>query len=327
MDHIAETPPPETREKLTLHRVEKIQPSTHVERFKMRNSESPECKTGDAECVGENVDIHQDSEASDIQDITFEEIEGASVVVQDLDRLVVERESPSNLDQSNAGNDVDEFSENKHKPPKSHDAAPSIQGHLSTEDDFTEHNYLEARAAAGEPTILSRDMLDRLREKVKADEERRRKGDPRYQHEIMLAKVNAAQAKREADVPNDVLYPEANDKRAHGEKCFLDMEQWDLLEEFEVQDQPDQDDGLESIITLRPDYKAGGSEGFPSDVSMSSAAPSRFGTMYGWVSKAGNVFASKRVSKEPDGPKPMDRQKNGWTLADVLEEDEAIFSR
>ncbi|KAJ4348705.1 uncharacterized protein N0V89_010083 [Didymosphaeria variabile] len=312
MDHTADAQAPATPAKLTLHRVKKMKPAPYVQKFKLKNSEPPEGMVAGPECDRENMN-------NDEEKVVFP---------LHTNRPVAWWESSSKLDLSSDGSNVNLLgTENEHKTPKAHDIGPSVDKEPNLEDDFTEHDYLKAKAAAGEPTILPKDMLARLREQVKADEERHREQDPRYQHELVLAKVNAAQAEREANVPNEVLYPE---KGAHGEKCYLDNEQWDLLEEFEVQDEPELEDEPEPMNTLRPENTMDASEVPDSEKkveSMSSGTSGRDGTMYGWASKAGNVFTSKLATKEPDSPKPNDRRKTGWTLADVLEEDEVMSSR
>ncbi|KAK7185424.1 hypothetical protein PSPO01_08540 [Paraphaeosphaeria sporulosa] len=260
------------------------------------------------------------SNNSDIEGIEFDEILNTSRATQGLDpRLENEAKTVLMLNMINEGTTGDDFStETEYENMKLDEAATNIATYNDLDDDeFSEycHSYLKARKAAGEPTILPKDMLEKLRAQVKADEERSRETDPHYQHALMMAKVNAAQARREAEMPDGVLYPEV----ACGEKCTLEDENWDLLDDFDMKVQRDGEDASGLVTAQRSEDEMEGDVNAPSEPKKSTQSvfeenTKKLKTIYRWASKAGNVFASKKGPKDP--------RKVGWTLADILEEDE-----
>ncbi|KAF2443464.1 hypothetical protein P171DRAFT_495230, partial [Karstenula rhodostoma CBS 690.94] len=309
-------------------------PDPHLQKFKLKRSigagSNPQAHVTDPNVEGvatrmpdavegydQDEDEYEWSENSDIEDIEFDDIMRSSRATSEHSpRLGNDAKISSMHKTTNAGINGGNFgAKTEHDSTKIDEAVPSAYTHPNTDDEFVEYNYLQAKAAAGEPTILPKDMLEKLRAKVKADEERRREQDPQYQHKLIMAKVNAAQAQREADIPHEALYPES----ASGEKCHLETENWDLLDDFEVKAQADEEDELGPGIISQSKGEMEGDVIAPSGSdkdaqSVSKDSTGKLRTIYGWASKAGNVFTSKKGPKDP--------QKNGWTLADILEEDE-----
>lgn len=262
---------------------------------------------------------HQWSDNSDIEELELDDIMKPSrATFEHSLRLEVEENTPYLSTKTTEGITGDHFSaETEHKNTHVDEAAPSAFTQLNPDsnDAFAEYNYLKARAAAGEPTILPKDMLEKLRAKVRADDERRREKDPRYQHELMMVKVNAAQAQRETEIPHEALYPEST----RGEKCNLDMENWDLLDDFETKAQSDEDNQSKIGIALRSEGEIEGNVMAPSEPekaahSASEGSTGNSGTTHGQTFKAGSVFTSKKATGDP--------RKAGWTLADILDDDE-----
>ncbi|KAF9732161.1 hypothetical protein PMIN02_000282 [Paraphaeosphaeria minitans] len=326
---------PDTPGKFTLHRVTKLKTIPPLQKFKLKQNIGAGSSTQD-HVTGLSIDditastpeaaggYEQDkdesdwSDSSDIEGIEFDEILNASRATSGHDsRLKDKAENISTLKTTNDGTASINFSDETEHNTTVDDAASSTRTHLDTGDEFTDaaYNYLQAKKAAGEPMILPKDVVEKLRAQVKADEERRRETDPHYQHALVRAKVNAAQARREAEIPHEALYTQA----VSVVKCTLDEEDWDLLGDFEVKGQPDEDDRSKLEMVSQSEDKVeeeikASSDATKNTQSVVQGNTGKLGTIYGWASKAGNVFTSNKV--------PKDHRKDGWTLADILDEDE-----
>ncbi|KAF1979238.1 hypothetical protein BU23DRAFT_595184 [Bimuria novae-zelandiae CBS 107.79] len=218
------------------------------------------------------------------------------------------------------------------------------------DDNFEEWSYLQARKAAGESTILPPEMRKKLLQKILADEAQRRKQDPHYQHSLTMAKVNAAEAKREAEIPNELLYPEAKAKRgsASAENYDIDLEDWYLLDECVVEGHKDQDNKSASApvppsdlfgLHFQNDNSIDGNyalyeqlskrgkdllDGYYVDdplhpdqliKSEQNGLPGWLGTIFKQARKVGKVVVYKRQKQKTANTV----YKSGWTLKDTLD--------
>jgi hypothetical protein len=326
---------------LALHRVVTIKPDPHVQKFKLKRGTNPSnmsqtlrpnSYTGeltasildDAEDINEHSEGSEDIEVCDFEDIDFEDIGNSLGATSGHRAHLGDDEKPCSrfdilsggLDSGNGG------TETEHDSTKVDIATCSIHNHPDMDDEEFDYNWLQAKEAAGELIIFPKDMLEKLRAKVKANEEQRRKKDPRYQHDLLMAKVNVAQAKREAELSHEVLYPEP----VHREKCYVDMEDWDLLEDFEVKYQLDEEDETELGITSSSDNELDGNviaSLDPKQVAQSvpKRTIGRLEAVYGLASKAGKIFPSKPAPKQVEELGSVDCRKVGWTLADLLVDD------
>jgi hypothetical protein len=325
---------------LLLDRVATIKPDPHLQKFKFRRSLSscniPQTRfpapysevlavsiSDDAGDINEHSEGSEDIEVSSLEDIDFEQIAKSSGAASEhVPHLEDEAKSFSGLDTMSDGlNDGNGGTGSKQDSTKVDITACSIHNCPNMNDKDVEHTYLKGREAVSEPEIFPKDTLERLRTKVEDDKEQRRKKDSRYQHDLMMAKVKVAQVEHGVRLPKEVLYP----KPAYREKSYLDTDDWDLLDDFQVKQQPDQENETESDITSRYDDELERDAiSFPQPEQVVQSVPKRttgrLEKVYGLASKAGKFFPSKPTAKPVEGLDSVNRRKAGWTMADLLED-------
>ena len=171
--------------------------------------------------------------------------------------------------------------------------------------DYEEWRYLNAKQAAGETMILPPAMRKKLLEKIQADEAKKRANDPHYQRELLMAKVNAAEAEREAQIPSELLYPDLE------EEPGIDLEDWDVLGGIDVnRPTPGRGSFLHdySVIKLS---------------ALNQAIPINRNGKLDWLevtySKARKGDKAPMYKERPQEAKEAKSvDKAGWTLDDVL---------
>lgn len=324
---------PQNPEKFRIHNTAKLRLDGQLQKFKLRRSASfinrdqafiaepyiEEQATSTSGAAEGHDHDDTDSECSDnfdFEDVEFEEVNASRIAKEANAHLGRDEGALSTLEATSDGAASETLgTKTEHSNVHVNDSLTASSILVKSDDEFADYcyNYLNEKKAAGEPTILPKEMLDKLRARTKADEEQRREQDPNYQHSLLMAKVNAAQARREADIPHEALYPEV----IQAEKCILDDENWDLLDDFEMKAEPGNDGW--SVYGMKPqsdgNVKGNGNTASASGIAEQSVTigstykPSSSGN---WVSKVGRVFTFKKGPKDP--------QKAGWTLADIPEE-------